>query len=368
MDKLKWLVKWSTYYYFGDAPVHASGITLDKDSISLTTAWQTEQLTATVAPENAVNKKVLWSSSDTSVATVSSTGLVTCITPGSCTITATCVDGGASATCSIKELGSWNLSDYTLTSSFDSYSSVVDWCWLVVSQDWNSLALVWSKMFAWWSSWYNAYIIKFWLTSPYDVSWMSQVLSWISRWQTYFSWWYMKPDWTKIYFLSSPNWWWIEEWDITWWDITTLSNYSSKTSLVDGNYLYDCYFSPDWTKLFISWHNKIYFYELSTPWDLSSLWIYTEYSANLNSWIYFYPNWTKLYLEDYINKKIKQYNLSTPWDLSSCDFSSPDYVLNTWTTYNSTWMTFSDDFKHLIISWINYSWYPEVKVFTYSPS
>ncbi|MBR6285297.1 MAG: Ig-like domain-containing protein [Muribaculaceae bacterium] len=37
----------------------------------------TKQLTATIAPSNATNKAVTWSSSNTSVATMSSSGLVT---------------------------------------------------------------------------------------------------------------------------------------------------------------------------------------------------------------------------------------------------------------------------------------------------
>jgi len=97
--KLKRIVKHNNYYFFWEAPIHVSGITLNKSSIILNNAWETEQLTATVTPEDAVNKKVLWSSSDTSIATVSSTGLVTCVTPGECTITATCADWWASASC-----------------------------------------------------------------------------------------------------------------------------------------------------------------------------------------------------------------------------------------------------------------------------
>lgn len=46
------------------------------------------QLTATIAPENATNKEVTWSSSDKTIATVSETGLVTAIAAGEATITA----------------------------------------------------------------------------------------------------------------------------------------------------------------------------------------------------------------------------------------------------------------------------------------
>ena len=59
------------------------------------------QLTAAVKPANATNQAVAWSSSNTSVATVSSAGLVTGAAVGSATITATTVDGGYTATCAL---------------------------------------------------------------------------------------------------------------------------------------------------------------------------------------------------------------------------------------------------------------------------
>ena len=47
------------------------------------------QLSTTILPSNATNKLVTWSSSNTSVATVSSSGLVTVVSEGTVTITAT---------------------------------------------------------------------------------------------------------------------------------------------------------------------------------------------------------------------------------------------------------------------------------------
>ena len=58
------------YYYFTDPPIHATGITLNKSILTLTEAGQTEQLIATVTPEDAVEKSVTWTSSDTTVAIV----------------------------------------------------------------------------------------------------------------------------------------------------------------------------------------------------------------------------------------------------------------------------------------------------------
>ena len=77
----------------------ATSISLNKTSATLYLD-QTVQLTATVSPSNATDKTVNWSSSDNSIATVTSTGLVTAIAPGEAAITATTADGSdLSATC-----------------------------------------------------------------------------------------------------------------------------------------------------------------------------------------------------------------------------------------------------------------------------
>lgn len=60
----------------------------------------TETLVATVAPANATDKTVTWSSDDTEVATVTN-GLVTAIGAGTATITVTTTDGSFTATCSV---------------------------------------------------------------------------------------------------------------------------------------------------------------------------------------------------------------------------------------------------------------------------
>lgn len=62
---------------------------------------QTGQLTATVSPSNATNKTVIWTSSNTAVAIVNGTGLVTATGAGLATITATTADGGKTATTSV---------------------------------------------------------------------------------------------------------------------------------------------------------------------------------------------------------------------------------------------------------------------------
>jgi len=61
----------------------------------------TKQLSATVLPSNATNKSIIWSSSNANIATVSSTGLVMGIAPGSTTIRVQTVDRGFTATSNV---------------------------------------------------------------------------------------------------------------------------------------------------------------------------------------------------------------------------------------------------------------------------
>lgn len=75
-----------------------TGVTLDRNTINLKVGG-TFQLAATIAPYNATDRRVTWSSSDTRVATVDNNGLVTVVGPGTAIITATTIAGNHTATC-----------------------------------------------------------------------------------------------------------------------------------------------------------------------------------------------------------------------------------------------------------------------------
>ncbi|MEP6930655.1 MAG: Ig-like domain-containing protein [Flavobacterium sp.] len=74
-------------------------------SVSPTTATvglgSTQQLSATLTPANATNQNVTWTSSNTAVATVNASGLVSAISAGTTTITVKTVDGNKTATSAI---------------------------------------------------------------------------------------------------------------------------------------------------------------------------------------------------------------------------------------------------------------------------
>lgn len=84
----------------GDNTIHVTGISLDRHS-AIIKEGESVTLTATIAPDNATNKAVTWSTSDKSVATVDDNGNVIGIKAGNATITATTQDGGKKSTCAL---------------------------------------------------------------------------------------------------------------------------------------------------------------------------------------------------------------------------------------------------------------------------
>ena len=77
----------------------ATGISLDKDRITVSVGDAGVQLNASLTPADSQDL-ISWSSDDDTVATVSSSGLVTAVGAGSCTITAS-VAGGYKAECKV---------------------------------------------------------------------------------------------------------------------------------------------------------------------------------------------------------------------------------------------------------------------------
>ena len=81
------------------APIAVSAVTLNSTSMTLVEG-DTQTLIATVSPSNAENKKVIWTSSNSSVASVKE-GVVTALKAGKATVTAKSDDGGKTATCEV---------------------------------------------------------------------------------------------------------------------------------------------------------------------------------------------------------------------------------------------------------------------------
>ena len=100
-------------------PVAVTGVALDKTEASVVKG-QTLQLTATVAPENADNKEVTWSSSDPDIASVKD-GLVKAEDIGQATITVKTKDGNFKAECTISVIKDIQSIEITNESSFEGF-------------------------------------------------------------------------------------------------------------------------------------------------------------------------------------------------------------------------------------------------------
>ena len=81
--------------------IAVTGVSLNKTTMTMLIGSQ-EKLQATVLPNNASNKKVIWSSPDSSIVTVTEDGLVTAVGNGITIVVATTVDGEYAAACTVE--------------------------------------------------------------------------------------------------------------------------------------------------------------------------------------------------------------------------------------------------------------------------
>ncbi len=81
-----------------------TGIALSENQLKMSQLGEMKQLTAYVLPEDATNKSVNWTSSNTGVCTVSSNGTVVATGYGEATVVVTTVDGGFTADCIVTVL------------------------------------------------------------------------------------------------------------------------------------------------------------------------------------------------------------------------------------------------------------------------
>ncbi|KAK3604897.1 hypothetical protein CHS0354_000560 [Potamilus streckersoni] len=78
--------------------IAVTSIAFDKTTLSETYIGKKIQITATVSPDNAANKDLTWTSSNETVASVTTNGLITTLAKGNATITATSKDGSKIST------------------------------------------------------------------------------------------------------------------------------------------------------------------------------------------------------------------------------------------------------------------------------
>lgn len=170
--------------------VPVTWVSLNKSSLELN-AWETFQLIATITPADAWEQWVTWYSSNTSVATVSSSWLVTFIWDGNCTVTATTVDWWYTASCSVECISfapvdtcfwyTWTVQSITLKPH--QYCFEVRWAeWWCSIFHWN----------CWWKWWYSSW--------KYNVNSQQTFYIYVwGKWNTWIKWFYWWRNW----------WWWV---------------------------------------------------------------------------------------------------------------------------------------------------------------
>ena len=105
---------------FSSCKEPVTDVTLNKNELTLVPG-ETETLIAIVHPADASNDKVAWKSSNSEVATVDDSGMVTAVTNGKAIITVTTQDGRKKATCEVtvdfrsQWVGDWEFVVYPST-------------------------------------------------------------------------------------------------------------------------------------------------------------------------------------------------------------------------------------------------------------
>ena len=126
----KGITKIDVYGYANPTTVAVTGVSLSQTEAAMTVGGDALTLTTTVAPDNATDKTVTWTTSDASVATVAD-GVVTAVAAGTATITATATNGTPddtsddfSATCTVTVADAATKYDLTLADGSEAHGTV----------------------------------------------------------------------------------------------------------------------------------------------------------------------------------------------------------------------------------------------------
>lgn len=106
--------------------INVTSITLSPSRLTLE-AGEQRNITATVLPNNATDKTILWKSSNSSVAAVDN-GTIKAISNGNATITASSMDGEISATCAVTVRCSHNYQTSVTPATTKSNGSITEVC------------------------------------------------------------------------------------------------------------------------------------------------------------------------------------------------------------------------------------------------
>ena len=320
--------------------IHVTGVSLNKNSTTIN-VWWTEQLIASITPNDASNQNVTWSSSNTSVATVSNTWLVTYVADGNCTITATTVDWWYTATCNVTCVSKLKV-NFLLVWWWWGGSQFYwwGWGWWWVIQCTNYEINVWSYpvvIWAWgswqwtccdWYSWWNSTFN--WLTSYGWWYWWGSSRKWWNWWSWGWAW-YRATAASCIWYWCSWQWynWWCSVsngswgWGWAWgaWCTWTTYYWWVWWAWVVSNISWTTYYySPWWT-----WHS---WYDYCQSWN-STWWAASWARALSNATCYWWWWWWTSPNASYWKWKAGIFILAYP---SSCW-----YNITGWTKYLCNW-------------------------------
>jgi len=134
------------------------------------------------------------------------------------------------------------------------------------------------------------------------------------------------------------------------WDVSS-GSYANKSldySAKEGTG-YCCFFKSNGTKCYILGGSNIYQFALSTAWDISTA-TYDNKTINFGGQgITFKSDGTKIFVVKSSPSSVRQYTLSTPWDISTATYDNISLSLSSQITYPAS-ITNSDDGKHLYIT------------------
>lgn len=137
---------------------------------------------------------------------------------------------------------------------------------------------------------------------------------------------FLKPDGTKLFFCSrgSQR---VYEYNLTTPFMVSTASFVAARTLPSPHDWYDIFFSDDGTRVFTATTNgdEVRAWNLSTAWDLTTAsFVASKYvgSQDTGPWgIFFKPDGTKMYVSGTTNNRVYEYNLSTPWNITTATYS-----------------------------------------------
>jgi len=139
---------------------------------------------------------------------------------------------------------------------------------------------------------------------------------------------FFKPDGTRVFVVCSSTDR-VQKWDLsTAWDITSASNWDFFGISSQDDDPRGLFFKPDGLAMYLAGnqYNKIYKYDLSTAWDISTLSHNSSDVFDVSSQetfpesVFFKPDGTKMYIIGDSDDRVFEYDLSTAWDVTSASY------------------------------------------------